>query len=231
MKKIVVLTGAGISAESGLKTFRDHDGLWEQYKIEDVATPEAWQNNFKQVLAFYDIRRKQTIEAVPNAAHYALVSLEIKYKVHIITQNIDDLHERAGSTHILHLHGEIRKARSTADDSVVLPIKGWKLAPGDKCPYGSQLRPHVVWFGEPVPAMGDAYNLISDTDILIVVGTSLTVYPAAGLVEMAPENATRFLIDPNPVNVQAGISPITHIKEKASTGLPALAEKLLQDNT
>ncbi|MFN3951461.1 MAG: SIR2 family NAD-dependent protein deacylase [Thermaurantimonas sp.] len=195
---IVIFTGAGISAESGISTFRDSGGLWERYKIEEVATPEAWRKNPKFVLDFYNERRKQILSSNPNKAHILLAELQAKYpQTKIITQNIDDLHERAGSCNILHLHGEIRKARSTKDESIVLPVSGWRLDLGDLCPLGSQLRPHVVWFGEEVPAMKAAIRIIEKADVLLVIGTSLNVYPAAGLIQYAPENCDFWIIDPN----------------------------------
>ena len=192
MKNIVVFTGAGISAESGIKTFRDTGGLWDEYDIKDVATPEAWERNPILVLDFYNARRKQVMEAQPNTAHKALVELEKKFNVQIITQNVDDLHERAGSKKVLHLHGEIMKARSTADPSIVHTLKSSNLLLGDKCKKGSQLRPHIVWFGELVPNMELAYLLVEKADILIVTGTSLNVHPAAGLVEYAPRDSANF---------------------------------------
>ena len=185
MKKVVVLTGAGISAESGIRTFRDSGGLWEEHRIEDVATPEAWQRNQELVLEFYNQRRKQLYDCNPNAGHYALVKLEEKYDVQIITQNVDDLHERAGSTKVLHLHGELKKARSTTNPELIYDIKGWELKKGDKCERGSQLRPHIVWFGEEVPNIVTAAQISSKADIYIVIGTSLNVYPAAGLMSYA----------------------------------------------
>jgi NAD-dependent deacetylase len=196
MKKVVVFTGAGISAESGIKTFRDSNGLWENYRIEDVATPEAWRNNPVLVQTFYNERRKQLLEVEPNAAHVALVELEKYYKVNIITQNVDDLHERAGSKNVLHLHGELRKSRSTVNPALVYPIKDWELKMGDKCALGSQLRPHIVWFGEMVPEMDHAIAITQFADILIVIGSSLQVYPAAGLLQYAQPDIEKFLIDP-----------------------------------
>ena len=175
MKKVVVLTGAGISAESGIKTFRDSGGLWEEHRVEDVATFDAWERNQSLVLEFYNQRRKQLYECSPNAAHYALAELEKKFDVQIITQNVDDLHEQAGSTKVLHLHGELKKARSTVDDELVYNIEGWELKKGDKCEKGSQLRPHIVWFGEVVPNIVPASQLSSEADIYLVIGTSLKV--------------------------------------------------------
>jgi NAD-dependent deacetylase len=228
LKKIVVLTGAGISAESGIKTFRDSDGLWEEHRVEDVATFEAWQRNPQMVLEFYNQRRKQLYTVAPNEAHKALVLLEKNYKVTIITQNIDDLHERAGSSEVLHLHGELKKVRSTVDEDLVYELDGWELKMGDTCEKGSQLRPHVVWFGEAVPNIVLAAQICSKADILIVIGTSLNVYPAAGLLSYAPTNAPKFLVDPKGQNV-AGVRNLTIINEKAGTGVPALVCKLLEN--
>src|SRR6201996_2374500 len=180
--KIVVLTGAGISAESGLKTFRDSDGLWGGYDIEEVATPEAWRRNPELVQEFYNMRRKSVLEASPNAAHYALAELEKKYEVTVITQNIDDLHERGGSTKVLHLHGIITRSQSSINPNLTYPMDGWELKMGEFCELGSQLRAHVVWFGESVPMIETAAEICHDADIFILIGTSLNVYPAAGLI-------------------------------------------------
>ena len=226
MKKVVVFTGSGISAESGIKTFRDSGGLWEEYNIEEVATPEAWAKNPKLVLEFYNKRRKQAMEAKPNAAHYALVELEKKFDVQIITQNIDDLHERAGSAKVLHLHGEIKKARSTKDENLVYEIKGWELRSGDKCEKNSQLRPHIVWFGEAVPNMDKAALMTGEAELFIVIGTSLNVYPAAGLIDYVPMETEKYLIDPN-ANSMSHFQGLTFITEKAGTGVPKLVEELL----
>lgn len=226
-QKLVVFTGAGISAESGIKTFRDSGGLWEEYDIHEVATPQAWEKNKELVLEFYNKRRKQILDAAPNRAHEILAELEKRYDVHIITQNIDDLHERAGSTKVLHLHGEITKSRSTVDPSLIYPVKGSELRPGDKCDKGSQLRPHIVWFGEMVPMMDQAYLLAEKADIFVVVGTSMVVYPAAGIIDFVPQNIAKYLIDPSDVKV-SGISNLKVIKEKASTGLAMLAEELMR---
>ncbi|MFL5765101.1 MAG: SIR2 family NAD-dependent protein deacylase [Bacteroidia bacterium] len=225
--KLVVFTGAGISAESGIKTFRDSGGLWEEFDINEVATPQAWENNRSLVLDFYNRRRKQVLEAQPNKAHYALVELEKKFDVHIITQNIDDLHERAGSQKVLHLHGEITKSRSTVDPSLVYEVRGSELRLGDKCEKNSQLRPHIVWFGEMVPMM-DTANLIAEkADIFVVVGTSMAVYPAAGLIDHAGQAIPKYLIDPNSVKIN-GINNLTVIREKASVGLPQLVSELMK---
>ena len=223
-KRVVVLSGAGVSAESGLRTFRDSDGLWEQYRIEDVATPEAFARDPALVFHFYDQRRAQVLAATPNAAHHTIAGLEQEFDVHVITQNIDDLHERAGSTRVLHLHGEITKARSTADPDVIVSVNGPSLGPGDRCPLGSQLRPHLVWFGEPVPLLSAAAALIGQAHILIIVGTSLQVYPAAGLVHALPPKAELHLVDPVMPDLPA--RTYNHIKEKASIGLPMLASSL-----
>jgi len=225
--KLVVFTGAGISAESGIKTFRDSGGLWEEYDLNDVATPQAWEKNRALVLDFYNKRRKQVLEALPNPAHLALVELEEKYEVHIITQNIDDLHERAGSKNVLHLHGEIVKSRSTLDPSLVYPIEGTEIRLGDTCERGSQLRPHIVWFGEMVPQMDAAYAIAETADIFMVIGTSMLVYPAAGLIDYTPNEIPKYLIDPSDVKI-TGIGNLKIIKEKASVGLPALVKELLE---
>ncbi len=226
MKTIVVLTGAGISAESGIKTFRDSDGLWEEHRIEDVATFDAWKRNRKLVLDFYNQRRRQLATVEPNAAHLALARLEEKYHVQIITQNVDNLHERAGSTNILHLHGELTKARSSIDESLIYDIGYKDLQEGDTCAKGSQLRPHIVWFGEAVPNIMVAGALTQKADILLVIGTSLVVYPAAGLMNYAPSSIPKYYIDPNAAK-SVYINNLTVIKEKAGIGVPALVEKLL----
>lgn len=226
-KNLVVLTGAGISAESGLKTFRGDDGLWEGYAIEDVATPGAWSRNPGLVQDFYNIRRKAVLAAEPNAAHYALASLEDRFAVTIITQNIDDLHERAGSTNVVHLHGVITRSQSSKNPELVYDIAGDELKMGELCELGSQLRPHVVWFGEPVPMIEKAAMICAQADVFVVTGTSLQVYPAAGLIDLAPESARKYLIDPDAPATR--ISDITVIKEKAGTGIPRLAEELRND--
>ena len=225
MKKIIVFSGAGISAESGLKTFRDSDGLWEKYDLREVATPEAWTKDPKLVLEFYNMRRKQVLESLPNKSHFALVDLEKKFDVQIITQNIDDLHERAGSSKVLHLHGEILKARSTFNNNQY-DIDGSELNYGDNCKHNSQLRPDVVWFGESVPKMTNATELCKEADLLIIIGTSLTVYPAANIVDFVPDYCQKYLIDPKEVLLN-GIKNLTVIKEKASIGIPILANKFL----
>src|SRR5258708_9157047 len=196
MKKIVVLTGAGISAESGLKTFRDSDGLWEGYNIEEVATPEAWHRNPALVQDFYNMRRKSVLEAKPNAAHYALAKLEEKYDVTIITQNIDDLHERGGSTKIVHLHGVITRSQSSKNPNLTYPINGWEIKMNEVCELGSPLRAHVVWFGEAVPMIETAARICAEAEIFILVGSSLAVYPEAGLVNYVPRHVTKYIVDP-----------------------------------
>ena len=195
--KIVVLSGAGMSAESGIKTFRDADGLWENHDIMEVASPEGWRKNKELVLKFYNDRRRQLFDVQPNAGHLALVELEKNFDLHIITQNIDDLHERAGSKNILHLHGELRKSRSTLDSSLIYDCLD-DINLGNKCSKGSQLRPHIVWFGENVPLIYDAVEIISQADVVIVIGSSMQVYPAAGLVDAAPKNIPIYYIDPRP---------------------------------
>jgi NAD-dependent deacetylase len=196
MKKLIVFTGAGMSAESGIPTFRGSDGLWENHRIEDVATPEAWRKDPGLVLEFYNQRRKRILEAEPNEGHHQIAKWQNDFDVTVVTQNIDDLHERAGSRHVLHLHGEIRKARSTFNPQLVTEIEGWKLQLGDKCVKGSQLRPHIVWFGEEVPMLQVAAEIIEQSDLFVVVGTSLQVYPAAGLIHYAQAATQKFLVDP-----------------------------------
>lgn len=210
MKNIVVFTGAGISAESGIKTFRGSDGLWENYRIEDVATPGAWHKDKALVLEFYNQRRLQCLNAKPNAAHKGLAQLEKKFNVTVITQNIDNLHERAGSSNVVHLHGEITKSRSTLDESLVYTINGAELKIGNTCEKGSQLRPHIVWFGEEVPMIEIACRIVSKADIFVVIGSSLLVYPAAGLIDYAPHAIPKFIIDPEipPVNHLENLIPI-----------------------
>ncbi len=224
-KHIVVLTGAGISAESGLKTFRDSDGLWMGYNIEDVATPRAFRKNPQLVLDFYNMRRKDVAAAKPNEAHTGIASLEKKYDVSIVTQNIDDLHERAGSSKVLHLHGEIFKMRSAADEELVTEIRG-DISLGDLAEDGSQLRPHIVWFEEPVPLIPKAASIMSKADIFILVGTSLQVYPAAGLIDYVQEDVPKYIIDKKipPVNRYRNI--IT-IEKSATEGVGELLKLLL----
>ena len=227
MDNLVVLTGAGISAESGLKTFRDSDGLWEGYNIEDVATAEAWEWNPSLVQDFYNMRRKSVLEAKPNAAHYALAKLEGKYKVTIITQNIDDLHERGGSTDVVHLHGIITRSQSSKNPNLTYPIDGWELKMGELCELGSQLRAHVVWFGEPVPMIDKAAQICAQADIFMLIGSSLAVYPAAGLVNFVPSHVPKYIVDPKIPSVY-GIGSMVKIEEKAAIGVPRLVEELLK---
>lgn len=193
-EKIVVLTGAGISAESGLSTFRDSGGLWENYSVYEVATPEGWEANPELVLEFYNQRRRKVAEVEPNAAHLALAKLEDHFDVTIITQNVDNLHERAGSTHVIHVHGEITKARSSADPALITPIGSADINIGDTCELGSQLRPHIVWFGEAVQHMEESARFVEQADKVLVVGTSLSVYPAAGLVDYCQAAAEKALV-------------------------------------
>jgi NAD-dependent deacetylase len=229
MRKLVVLTGAGISAESGLKTFRDSDGLWEGYNVYDVATPEAWRKNPTMVQEFYNLRRKGMLEASPNAAHYGIAELEKYFDVTVITQNIDNLHERAGSTKVLHLHGEITKARSTLNPHLIYDIEGDTLLMGQTCELGSQLRPHIVWFGEQVPEIENAAPIVNDCDIIVVVGTSLVVYPAAGLLNVTKPGTPKYLVDPiKPQGIN--LADIHFIEEKASTGVQKLITLLIQTN-
>jgi len=224
MKKLVVLTGSGISAESGLKTFRDSGGLWEEYDVMKVASIEGWYSDPGLVLKFYNERRKQLVFAKPNGAHIGLAELQKDFDVQIITQNIDNLHEQAGSKKVLHLHGELNKARSSNHENYIIDITGKDINLGDLCPYGSQLRPYIVWFGEAVPAMDEAIKLASQAEIFVVIGTSLNVYPAAGLVDYVPSSANLYLIDPNEVN--RTIRDCTIIKEKAVKGVEILKKEL-----
>lgn len=226
MKKLVVLSGAGVSAESGIKTFRDAGGLWEGHDIMEVASPEGWAKNKALVLDFYNQRRRQAHTVKPNEAHYALAKLEEKYEVTIVTQNVDNLHELAGSSHIIHLHGELFKSRSTANPSLVYDIKGTELNVGDKCELGSQLRPHIVWFGEEVPEIPKAVKIVQKADIFIVIGTSLNVYPAAGLIDYVPSSCETYVIDPN----MPYLSPRPHltlIEKKATDGMKQILKLLM----
>ncbi len=225
-KKLVVLSGAGISAESGLKTFRDSDGLWEGYNIEDVATPRAWRKNPQLVLEFYNYRRKNVLDAQPNAAHHGLAELEKYFDVTIITQNIDDLHERAGSTNVLHLHGEIFKMRSERDHALIYEIKG-DIKIGDKADDGQQLRPNIVWFEEPVPKIEEAIPVVRAADLFVVVGTSLVVYPAAGLVNYAPQHIPKYIIDKR-IPYTSEVANITAIEKPATEGVKMLTSLLAE---
>jgi len=223
VKKLVVLTGAGFSAESGLATFRDAGGLWEGYKVEDVATPEAWRKDRALVLEFYNQRRKRAREAKPNEGHLILAEMEQEFDVTVITQNVDDLHERAGSTKVLHLHGNLFESRSTLDESLVYPIAGWELKPGDLCERGAQLRPNIVWFGELVLAMEEAVPLVAECDLFLVAGTSLVVYPAAGLLDFVPGGVSTYVIDPKLPAISNRSNHI-YIPEKAGTGMKRFRE-------
>lgn len=227
MKKLVVLTGAGVSAESGLKTFREMGGLWENYDVMEVASPQGWESNMELVLRFYNERRAQLAGARPNAGHIGLAELEEHFDVHIITQNVDNLHEQAGSSKVLHLHGELTKVRSTGDPELIYDIGSKDISPGDTCAKGFQLRPHIVWFGEAVPAMEEAAEIASKADIFAVVGSSLVVYPAAGLFGYAPNHAPIFVIDPNEVNAPYQ-RKVNFIQEKASVGVSILKDELLK---
>lgn len=226
MKKLVVLTGAGISAESGIPTFRDSGGLWEGYDVNEVATFEGWQKNPELVLEFYNQRRKRALEVEPNEGHRVLVELESHFNVTIITQNVDNLHERAGSSNVLHLHGSLFQSRSTVDESLVYDIEGWELKLGDLCEKGSQLRPNIVWFGELVPMMEVAAAEAAKADVFMVVGTSMVVYPAASLIHYVPHHVQKFVVDPNLPDV--GYVPnVTMIAEKASTGLRKIKDAVI----
>lgn len=225
MKKVIVLTGAGMSADSGLKTFRDSGGLWEGHDIYEVATPDGWRRDPEMVLEFYNQRRRQVWQAEPNAGHKALARLEEAYDVTVITQNVDNLHEQAGSSDVLHLHGDITKVRSEKDPSLVYEVGGDPISLGDTAEDGAQLRPHVVWFGEMVPNMDKAAELVPEAELLIVIGTSLVVYPAAGLVDLVPESVPRFVVDPSEPEIN--LSGWEHIEKRAAEGTPELVERLL----
>lgn len=226
MKKLVVLSGAGISAESGIPTFRDSNGLWEGYDVMQVATPEGWQANPELVLDFYNQRRKKALEVKPNRGHEILAELEKYYDVTIVTQNVDNLHERAGSSRVIHLHGSLFESRSTADENLVYPIKGWELNIGTRCEKGSQLRPNIVWFGEMVPMMDVAASHAAKAEIFIVVGTSMVVYPAAGLIHYVPFDTMKYIVDPKLPDI--GNSPFTKfIEDKASSGMEVVRAELI----
>lgn len=230
MKKIAILSGAGMSAESGIRTFRDADGLWEQHDVMEVASIDGWRRNPELVLQFYNQRRRQLQEVEPNAGHIALKRLESVYDVHIVTQNVDDLHERAGSSNILHLHGELRKVRSVGQPALVYE---WleDLQWGDLCESGHQLRPHIVWFGEMVPLMDKAVEIMSNADIVIIIGTSMQVYPAAGLIAYARPNASIYYIDPQPsINYElSDRRRLEVISDRAAAAVPALVDRLLAE--
>lgn len=221
---LVILSGAGMSAESGIPTFRGAHGLWENHRIEDVASPEAWTRDRELVLRFYNERRKRMRECQPNAGHRGLAALEHDFDVIVVTQNVDDLHERAGSTRVIHLHGELTKSRSTLDPRLVYEIEGWELKVGDQCARGSQLRPHIVWFGEAVPMMDAAIEAVRAADVLAIIGTSLTVYPAASLIDFARGNARIYLIDPAPPKIAD--PRVTVIRAGASEGVARLSALL-----
>ncbi|MDX1672306.1 MAG: NAD-dependent deacylase [Balneolaceae bacterium] len=227
-EKIIVLTGAGMSADSGLKTFRGSGGLWEGHDVREVATPEAWKRDPETVLRFYNERRRQIYQVEPNAGHKALARLEEAYDVTIVTQNVDNLHERAGSSDVLHLHGELSKVRSEKDRSLIYDIGDDEIEVGDTAEDGAQLRPHVVWFGEMVPMMEEAASTVAEADILIVIGTSLVVYPAAGLVNYAPDEIPKYIIDPSKPEI-FGYSEWEHIQKTAAKGTPELVDKLLEE--
>lgn len=227
MKKLVVLTGSGISAESGIRTFREMGGLWEEYDVHEVASPQGWARDMDLVLRFYNERRRHLLNSEPNQGHITLAELEEYFDVEIITQNVDNLHERAGSSNVLHLHGELMKVRSTGDPTLVYELDGWELKRGDTCEKGHQLRPHVVWFGEPVPLIEEAIRIASQADAFAVIGSSLAVYPAAGLVDYSPSDAPIYLVDPNEIPVPLH-REVEVIREKASVGVPILKEKLLE---
>ena len=229
MKKIIVLSGAGMSADSGISTFRDSDGLWEQKRVEDICTPQALIRNRAEVITFYNNRRKELINSLPNVAHKALVSLEDKFDVQIITQNIDDLHERAGSTNILHLHGELMKLRSSNDVNAIIEVSDWEQKIDAVHSDGSLLRPFVVFFGEDVPKIETASEMLQTADIVIIIGTSLVVYPAASLVNFVRNSSVPiYLVDPAEVNVGGLRNPIEHIQARAAIGVPELVERLLK---
>jgi len=228
IKKIVVFSGAGMSAESGIQTFRDHGGLWEQYRIEEVATPEAWSRDPELVTRFYNERRKQIIQTNPNEAHRLIQGLELTHDVTVITQNIDDLHERAGSSKVLHLHGNIRLSKSSGpnQEAKYYPIDSWELTAADRCPEGYRLRPHVVWFGEAVPMFEEAEKLISAADVVIIIGTSLRVYPVAGLIHYINKGSKAYVIDPNAHNLTLP-NGIEAVNDSAVKGMKFLYEKLI----
>lgn len=228
MKKVVVLTGAGISAESGIRTFRDNGGLWEEHRVEDVATPQAWQRDPELVLRFYNERRKQMYSVEPNQAHRLLARLEQHFDVEIITQNVDNLHERAGSTKVVHLHGELSKGRSSQNPDLIEEVEGWEIKMGQLAADGTQLRPHIVWFGEMVPKMEEAVEIASAADIFLVVGTSLAVYPAAGLINYVPGNSPIYLIDPIKPEISL-YRDVHYIQETATVGMELLYHDLVSN--
>lgn len=226
MKKIVVFTGAGVSADSGLATFRDADGLWANYRIEDVCTPEALARNRALVIEFYNLRRKELLKTKPNAAHEAIAELEQWFDVEVVTQNVDNLHEQAGSSRVTHLHGELMKLRSQNNPSLIQPIEGWEQGLDDRAEDGSLLRPHIVFFGESVPMFDRATEIAREADVMVVVGTSLAVYPAAMLVRYARAGVPIYVVDPGEPDTSMIRNPLTHIKERGATGVPKLVEML-----
>ena len=226
---IVVFTGAGVSADSGIATFRDSDGLWANHRIEDVCTAEAMIYNRKGVIDFYNERRKELLEKKPNAAHIAIAALERHFPVQVITQNVDDLHERAGSTHITHLHGELTKLRSSRDESAIVPMEGWKQEYDARHPDGSLLRPFIVFFGESVPNLSKAIEITETADIFIVVGTSLKVYPAASLLQYVRAGVPVYLVDPGTPDIAGVGEPFTFIKKRAAEGVPELVNRLIKE--
>lgn len=229
MTKIVVFTGAGVSADSGISTFRDSDGLWANYRIEDVCTPEALVRNRAQVIEFYNIRRRELFSVEPNAAHLAIAELERHFDVEVVTQNVDNLHERAGSTRVTHLHGELMKLRSERNPELIVPIEGWEQPLDARAEDGALLRPHIVFFGESVPMFDEATRIAASADVMIVVGTSLAVYPAASLVRYARAGVPVYVVDPGNPDVAMIRNPLTHIKARAAEGMPALAEQLISE--
>ena len=229
MTKIVVFTGAGVSADSGISTFRDSDGLWANYRIEDVCTPEALVRNRAQVIEFYNIRRRELFSVEPNAAHRAIAELEQHFDVEVVTQNVDNLHERAGSTRVTHLHGELMKLRSERNPELIVPIEGWEQTLDARAEDGALLRPHIVFFGESVPMFDAATRIAASADVMIVVGTSLAVYPAASLVRYARAGVPVYVVDPGNPDVAMIRNPLTHIKARAAEGMPALADKLISE--
>ncbi len=227
MKKLVVFTGAGVSADSGIATFRDSDGLWANYRIEEVCTPEALARDRAKVVEFYNLRRRETLSKEPNAAHRAIAELEKYFDVEVVTQNVDNLHERAGSTRVTHLHGELTKLRSTANPDLIYPIEGWEQKLDARAEDGSYLRPHIVFFGESVPMFDRATKIVEKADIMVVVGTSLAVYPAASLVHYVDRNVPIYLVDPGQPDVAMIRNPLIHIRERAAVGMPELLETLV----
>lgn len=229
MKKIVVFTGAGVSADSGLSTFRDADGLWANYRIEDVCTPEALKRNRALVVEFYNKRRKELLSVEPNPAHYAIAELEKYFDVEVVTQNVDNLHERAGSSRVTHLHGELMKLRSERNQELIVPIEGWEQTLEERAEDGALLRPHIVFFGESVPMFDRATQIAAEADVMIVVGTSLAVYPAAMLVRYAKSGVPIYVVDSGNPDVSMIRNPLTHIKARAADGMPELVKQLVDE--